>query len=120
MLSNDAMGYMRSHIENNLLPDTCTILSLTQTPDGQGQFTETWGTVSTGVKCRLDRVAGYGSKRFEGASLQTYASLVLSLPYGTNITEQNHVLFGGNQYSVEAVDNEKSWAAVIRAELKEL
>ena len=117
MLSNDELSDMRSTIQDYLLPGTCNILSFAGTADGSGGFTEAWGTASANVACRLDTQTG----RYQNldGGVQTYKKLVLSLPYGTTITEANRVSHGGNLYAVVST-NEGSWLAVKRAEVQKV
>ena len=117
MLSNDELTDMRSTIQDYLLPDTCNILSLTSTSDGAGGFTDTWGTATASLACRLDRQGGRYTDMDGG--VQTYKKLVLSLPYNATITEANRVEHGTNTYQVVSV-NEGSWLAVKRAEVEKI
>lgn len=117
MLSNDELTDMRTTIQDYLLPDTCSILSITRTSDGSGGFTETWGTASANVACRLDTQNG---KYIDlDGSVRSYKKLVLSLPYNTTITNANRVLFSGNTFQVVNT-NEGSWIAVKRAEVEKI
>jgi hypothetical protein len=115
MLSDKDLADMRNTIEDNLLPDTCYILTATSTSDGAGGFTDSWGTVT--VSCRLDTQHGRYTDLDGG--LQTYKKLVLSLPYDTTISEANRVQYGSNTYQVVSV-NEGSWLAVKRAEVEKI
>ena len=42
----------------SLMPDTCTILSVAYTSDGEGGMTEAWGTATASVKCLDSSQAG--------------------------------------------------------------
>jgi head-tail adaptor len=111
MLTDNDLADMRQAV-GELLPATCHILSLSQTSDGQGGFTDTWGTATANVSCRLDYKRG--DERVFGATNQPYNGFVLSLPYDSTITAVNRVKIGSTQYNVTMVDNGKSWAAVVR------
>jgi head-tail adaptor len=115
MLTDVDLNDMRAAIAE-LLPATCHILSVTRTSDGQGGFTDTWGTATANVSCRLDYKRG--DERVFGATNQPYNGFVLSLPYDKTITAANRVKIGTTQYNVTMVDNGKSWAAVRRAALE--
>ena len=117
MLSSDELTEMRTTIQDYLLPDTCNILSLSSSSDGAGGFTETWGTATANLACRLDTQSGRFTD-MEGG-VQTYKKLVLSLPYNAIITEANRVEHGTNLYQVVSV-NEGSWLAVKRAEVEKI
>jgi hypothetical protein len=105
---------MRESI-GQLLPDTCKILTATDTPDGMGGFTQSWGTAAV-VSCRLDitnKMEGLG-----GASMREYQATVLSVPYNTTVDVNYRVEHGGYTYNVTAVNNDQSWIAVKRVTLE--
>lgn len=113
------LAAMRSAISSELLPDTCHVLSVTKTPDGQGGQTTTWGTASANVACRVD--VQQGRELISGGGLQPFSSVMLSLPYDTTITEANRVLHGGVTYAVVAPPNtDQSWIAVKRVMLEKV
>jgi head-tail adaptor len=109
------LAQMRADIED-LMPDVCDILSVTYVSDGEGGMTETWGTVSADVKCRVDYRSG--SEKMTGGAIQPYSKAVLSLPYSTTISTTNRVKMDAYVWSVLSVNNKQSWDAVRRAELE--
>lgn len=110
------LAAMREAI-SELLPDTCTVMSLSATPDGMGGQTETWGTASANVSCRLD--VKEVSQSIAGAGMKSFVKTMLSVPYDTAITEANQVIHGGITYAVVAPTNsDQSWIAVKRVELE--
>ena len=112
------LAAMRSAI-SELLPDTCNIVTITKTADGQGGWTESKGTSGTAIACRLD--VHTGREMLTGGAVQPYIKTVLSLPYDTTITEVNRVEHGGITYAVIAPSNsDQSWIAVKRVELEKL
>jgi head-tail adaptor len=107
---------MREAIED-LLPDTCNLLAVSESADGQGGFSQTWGTASSSVACRLDVVTG--REQMAGGALQPFIRTMLSLPYNTTITDAYRVEHGGITYAVIAPPNtDQSWIAVKRVELE--
>lgn len=114
MLTDTDLSHMREAI-GELLPATCHILSVTRTSDGQGGFTDTWGTAVT-TSCRLDYKQGPGQRgeMVVAATNQPYSGFVLSLPWNTTITQANRIKIGSTQYNVTMVDSGKSWTAVLR------
>lgn len=115
MLSNAELAFMRASIEE-LLPDTCNLLTLTTTPDGMGGYSEAWGTAAGTISCRLDitrKTDGVG-----GASYREYQETVLSLPYDTTVDIDYRVEHGGYTYNVSSVNNDQSWIAVKRVMLE--
>jgi SPP1 family predicted phage head-tail adaptor len=100
------------------LPDSGTILTKTQTSDGQGGYTESWsGTVST--DCRVDVVNG--REQLQGGGYQTFQKTMLTLPYSGTITTNHRFAYGSNQYNVVAVSrSDRSWNIFVRAELEKV
>lgn len=115
MLNENDLAYMRGAIEE-LLPATCHILSATRTSDGQGGWADTWGTAAYNKACRLDyqQAMGRRGEMLFGNAMQPYVGFVLSLPHGTVVTDTNRIQIGSSYYNVTAVDNGKSWSAVVR------
>jgi len=103
-----------------LLPDTCNLLTVTRTPDGMGGNTETWGTASTSVACRVDMDQGMmaGRELLTADSLVPYTKYILSIPYDTTITTGYRVEHSGATYAVTSVNTEQSWMAVKRCILE--
>jgi len=115
-IDSTMLSAMRSAI-GELLPDTCSIITVTRTPDGMGGQTETFGTAS--ASCRLDVISGM--ETVIGGALQPYVRTMLSLPYDTTITEANRVVHGGVTYAVTAPPNsDQSWIAVKRVTLERI
>jgi hypothetical protein len=119
MLSNEDLDYMREAIED-LLPDTCDILQVTQTPDGFGGVSQTWGTAAAGtaVPCRLDIVSNGSPESVAGASVRAYQETVLSMPYNIVVSTTNRIKHEGTTYAVQAVNTGQSWIAVKRCKLE--
>ena len=115
MLSTSHLNYMRDVLEQ-LMPDTCNILSVTRTSDGQGGMIDTWGTASASVICRLD--AMQGSEIPVGGAIQPFRAYILTLPWDTTIAEANRIEVGTEVFNIKSVDKQKSWAATRRALLE--
>lgn len=117
ILTSNDLAQMRSDIEA-LLPDTCSILTATNAPDGMGGIVITWGTAYKNVKCRLDASNYHNSEQTAGAAVRPVHSYVLTVPYDTVIDETNRVVVGSGVYSVVSLDTNKSWATCRRAFLE--
>lgn len=113
MMETWELDDLRADLEAELLPDTCTILSVTYASDGQGGQTATWGTAAASVACRLDALRGYEGQA--GAAVQPFHAWVFTLPADTTITTANRIVHSGATYNVTAVDGGKSWEACVRA-----
>lgn len=114
-LSAADLSQMRDDIEL-LMPDTCTIQSLTLASDGQGGQTETWGTALASAACRLDFIRG--DETLTSGAIQPYTTVMLSLPYNTVITTENRVVHDSVTYNVTSVNDGQSWNIVKRAVLE--
>ena len=104
MLSDNDLAYMEDSIEG-LFPDTCYILSKTETVDTSGGVTATWGTVST-VACRTDFTNGV--LQLAGGGVQPFAKMEICVPHDTTVTAANRVKWSGSDYAISSV-NENSW-----------
>lgn len=114
-LTDSELAGMRDAI-NQLLPQTCNILEGTYVPNGQGGGTTSWGTASASVPCRLDVQSGM--EQVVGGALQPYTRSMLSLPYDTDISQDNRIQLGSNTYAVKTVNIDQGWIAVRRCELE--
>lgn len=116
-LSSADLSSMREAIEE-LLPDTCSIMSITRTSDGQGGWSEAWGTAvgGTAVACRLDYVSG--RTEFTGGAIQPYTGFVMTLPYNATVTTANRLIHNGKTYSITGLDTYKSWALDTRCKVE--
>jgi head-tail adaptor len=105
---------LRADIQDTL-PEICNILSVSRTADGYGGMTETWGTASASVACRMDHKVGKIAT--VGGAAETYQGNMLTLPYDASITTSNRVQYGGNLYNVDSV-SEGSSIAVKRVQVQ--
>ena len=113
-LSSADLAAMRDDI-GELLPDSCCILTVTRTPDGQGGSSESWAAGGD-IDCRLDMIQG--SEPLSGGALQPFTRYILSLPWNTTVTNANRVLHSGVTYSIQSVNNNQSWIGVRRCMLE--
>ena len=116
-LTTAELAQIRSDIAD-LLPDTGHILSLTQVSDGQGGFTDTWGTATANVACRVD--AQSGKEALESAAIQPFHRYMLTVPYDTTITTANRFYHSTTTYNIISVNDDQSWKGDKRAVLEKL
>jgi head-tail adaptor len=111
------LAYMRAQVLDTL-PDTGTILTKSQSSDGQGGFTTSWaGTVP--IDCRVD--VANGREQTQGGGYKSYQKTQLTLPYDASITTANRFAYGSNQYNVISVSGQdRSWNITVRAELEKV
>ena len=111
------LEWMRDDIEF-LLPDTCILLAPTNTSNGQGGGSITWGTVAASVACRADfRRGGEG---VVGAALQPYRVNMFSLPQSATVLPTYRIVHGGCTYAVQAVNSDASWPICWRVDVMEV
>jgi len=116
-LTSSELVAMRHDIEE-LLPDTCSLLTVTETADGQGGVTLIWGTTYAAVKCRLDYVSGM--ERTQAGALNPFTGWVLTVPQSQTITSAYRVEHSSSTYTVQSVSEGGSWLACKRAWLQRL
>lgn len=117
----DAAGlsWMRDEVEKTL-PDTCNILSVTRASNGQGGFTESWGTAVANVSCRVDHIKQNDAVTVVGEAGRVYNRFVVTIPHDTAITTANRIEANGYTLAIETVDPAKSEIACLRAYAYEL
>lgn len=106
-MDNKEIEFMRDAIDD-LLPDTCNVLSVVSTSSGSG-YVWTQGTASKNVPCRADI----------GGQTGVGKSWIFSLPYDQTLTTENAIEYAGIVYDVLAVNNDISWPIVKRATVEE-
>jgi head-tail adaptor len=115
MFDDVELTSMRSAFEG-LMPDTANILTLTTTSDGQGGFTQTWGTAGTAVRCRIDSVRGREGQA--GGAIYPFHQMVMTLPYNSVVSTEGRIEHNSTTYNVVAVDSDKSWKITTRVVLE--
>ena len=101
---------IRADIEG-LLPETCALLSPTETRGTDGGVLVTWGTAAASVKCRFDALNG--SEQTAAGGAQAFHGYTVTLPATTTVTERYRVVKGGVTYNVITVDPGKSWPGCV-------
>ena len=113
MMTDAELIRLRADLEAAILPDSANILSVTRVPDGQGGFTETWGTATANVACRVDY--RQGGEPVAGEAVRPYSFWQLTFPQGTDLAATMRVEVGTATYSISSVDPGNSWDACLRA-----
>lgn len=117
MLNSSELATMRSDLLQ-LMPDTCNLLTVTNTSDGQGGYTQTWGTAIAGVACRFD--AKRVTEVLAAGAVEPYEHMIVTLPYDTVITPAYRIEHGGYTYNVIGVNIDQSWPICKRAEVEKV
>lgn len=117
-LTSSEINQMRDDLEGLVLPDKGYILTLTQTSDGQGGFTDSWGTADAYTKCRLDYLTG--TESVFGGALKPFSGYNLTVPHDTALTTEKRFLLNGDTYAIVEIDNEKSWNIFLRCRVEKV
>lgn len=105
----------------DLMPDTCTIQSMSTTKNSIGEAVHSYSNRGTSIQCRLDPLKGHKEEYgMFGGVLQTEGNFVLTVPYDQTVTTTDRVIVDGTTFEVVFVDPEKSWNVSVRAVLKEI
>jgi len=115
-LTATELASMRDDLEGLVLPDKGYILTLTQTSDGQGGFTDSWGTATAYTRCRLDFLNG--TEAVFGGALKPFSGWNLTVPHDTSLTTEQRFLLNGDTYAVVEIDGDKSWSLFLRARVE--
>lgn len=96
-------------VSNTILDQTCLIERGTVTNDGQGGWSEAWGTITASCACRLGVQGGPGDIR-EGASRREFSDvLVLRVAFDQDLAQADRVTINSDVYQVEEVLDEHQW-----------
>ena len=117
-LTTAELAAMRDHADN-LLPDSCTIRTATQTVDSTGNPILTWADTYTNVACRLDP-AGSGGEPAMWGKLAQVSDWVLSVKYDQAVTAADRVVYGGVTYYVTSAETDHTWRTLRRVGLKKV
>ena len=118
MMPTDAeLSQMRTDIESLTMPDTCTVLSRTETADGAGGVTTALGTAYANVPFRLDAFKGHVD--LGGNSLRPFQEYTGSLPHKYAVTTAHQIVHSSVTYNVVSV-SAGSWLGVKRVVLEKV
>ena len=93
---------LRATHDDLALPDSCDVIRTTQVSDGRGGTTTTEATVGP-YRCSL-AVSGLSGQEGVAGSVETVTlPYVITLPYGTDVTEQDTIGVGERRFAVETV-----------------
>ena len=124
-LSTGELAQLRADALATLADATCTILTPTATVDSIGEPIIAWGTVATGVACRL-RPSGQGaSLRVQYGGIfptpgqsYTVAPWTVTLPYGQAVSPGDRIVVAAVVYEVIQSWSSESWATSTRVDVK--
>lgn len=116
----------RADLEEQILPDTGTILALSGASDGEGGETEEWSPIAT-TPCRLDPYGGPTSSRGAGGEGQGHAgeridsrtSHIVTMPANTAVSVENRIEINETTYEVNVLRRFGDWELTRRVEVRE-
>lgn len=115
-LSSADVAHM-SRMQAHLLPDTCTLRTVTQTSDGSGGWTEGTSDV-TAVPCRLMVNAVYaGREVIQADQVRPERTYILTIPETYTLTPKMRIVKAGVTYEVISVNEGASYGTALRATL---
>ena len=120
-LTDAELASIRADVAD-LMPDTCIIITVTNTPDTMGGYTQGTAAAAGGtVNCRLDaKIINTlrASESKAAGGIQPFHQFILTVPYDTTISTENQVQKGSEVYNVISVDADKSWKGAVRVMLE--
>lgn len=93
---------LRAREQAAWMPVRATISRVTRVSDGAGGTTETWGTHLTGVRCRVD-LPSSGAEEQVAGQIQSVATVIVTVPHGTDVTARDRLTVDGRTFEVVAV-----------------
>src|SRR5258706_11372262 len=100
-----------------LLPDTCSILQMVQSQDGEGNITSVGSAIATAIPCRVDSWHR-GYLAVSGAAIEPFSRYTISMAYNQSVNEANKIKVGNDVYRVTGVNTDQSWKAVLRVDVE--
>ncbi len=111
LFTGSDMNYI-TFMQGELMPDLCTLRTVTNTSDGSGGWTE--GTSDTAnVPCRL--MMSSGRESVQANQVTAERSYVLTIPKTYTITPRTRVIKAGVTYEVVSVNDGASFTTALRA-----
>lgn len=114
------LDQIRADVEDQILPDTGTILETVNASDGQGGHTETLKARAGGkdVECRIDPLrqkAGDPESSLAGKPTAISAWLI-TFPAETVVRATDVIEVGGTKYAAKRVRERGAWKLCVRVE----
>lgn len=113
---------IRADVET-LMPDTCTIQSMSLTNNAVGEPARSYSNRGTAIICRIDPEIAFNAFEYLGGFSDTIkytGRFILTLKHDQTVTISDRVIANGTTYEVVSIDPGKSWKASTRATLVEV
>jgi len=103
---------------SDYLPDTCSIITATRTPDGMGSESSVWAVSAASVPCRMAPSGLASNTELERAARVTAVERwTLTVAWDQDLTKLDRIEYDGKTYEVEDIAADRSWQLVKRAQL---
>lgn len=112
------LAYIRRTLEDDLMPDSCYLLTVTETRGSDGGVLSTWGTAAIATTCRVDPLVGKEQNAAGGVS--AFHGYVMTVPHDTTVTTKQRVYWNSNTFNILSIDSDKSWAGSLRLKLEKV
>lgn len=99
LISQSTIKQIKNKVDEAAMPDTCSILSKIEVPDGKGGFTKTT-TRTDNVPCRfttLNLTSGNDQVTYEIAQRGGYR---INIPTSYSVSAASQILYRGRYYDV--------------------
>ena len=113
--AND-LYWLRS-LQDDALPSTCVIYSVTEATGASGEQTRTTALVGT-VNCRLAAQTAMERQSVEQIAMPD--TFILSITHDQTLNPTDLVVYSSGTYEVQSVERSKSWQTVKRAIVRKL
>lgn len=101
MTSTNDLAKIRAE-QVKLMPDNVYIQRLIRTSDGAGGWSEAWQTVAT-TKGRMAPSQRKYGEVVQGGALTAYSEYIVTLPYDTELQQDDRLQINGTQYEVKGI-----------------
>jgi len=113
--AND-LYWLRS-LQDDALPSTCVVYSVTETTGASGEQTRATALVGT-YDCRL--AAQTAMERQTAEQIAMPDTFILTIPHDGTLNPTDWVVYSSGTYEVQSVERSKSWQTVKRAIVRKL
>lgn len=111
LITGSDLSYIK-YMQGELMPDTCSLRTVTLSSDGSGGWTE--GTSDTAnVPCRL--MMSSGRESVQASQVTAERSYILTIPSTYTLTPRMRVVKAGVAYEIISVNDGASFVTALRA-----
>jgi hypothetical protein len=105
------LAYMQG-VQNEFLPDLCTVRRVTNVDDGYGGTTTT-NVDTTNVPCRAWNTTTHAEDNVAEAERNLFP-YTFTFKVGQDVIVQDQILYGGKTFQVRSINQPDSWMTALR------